>query len=75
MDLRSVLTEVESWPAEERLRLIAEVWEGLEAEPDSASLGEAQERDLERRLEAHRDSPKAGSPWDEVKARLRGRGR
>ena len=29
MDLKSVLDAVQSWPAEERLRLIEEVWDGL----------------------------------------------
>jgi putative addiction module component (TIGR02574 family) len=27
---------------------------------------------LQRRLDAYRDDPKAGSPWEEVKARLQG---
>ncbi len=71
MDLQAVLTEVETWPAEERLRLIEEVWEGLDAAPEAAALTENQKRDLQRRLDAYRDDPKAGSPWEEVKARLR----
>ena len=29
MDLRTVLTAVESWPVEDRLRLIEAVWDGL----------------------------------------------
>ena len=71
MDLQTVLSAVESWPAEDRLRLIEEVWETLEA--DSAapgSLTEAQKNDLQRRLDAYRDHPRAGSTWEEVKARL-----
>lgn len=75
MDLQSVLTAVESWPVEDRLRLIEEVWESLEAVPEAAALTGPQEQDLQRRLEAYRDHPKAGSPWEEVKARLRGEGR
>jgi putative addiction module component (TIGR02574 family) len=70
MDFQAVLTAVDSWPAEDRLRLIEEVWERLAAEPEAVTLTRAQEQDLQRRLDAHRDDPKAGSPWEEVKARL-----
>jgi putative addiction module component (TIGR02574 family) len=71
MDLHAVLTVVESWPPADRLRLIEEVWESLESVPEAIALTEAQKSDLQRRLDAYRDNPKAGSPWDEVKARLR----
>jgi putative addiction module component (TIGR02574 family) len=72
MDLQTVLTAVEAWPAEDRLRLIEEVWDSLADAPEAARLTEAQEQDLQRRLDAYRDTPKAGSSWEEVKARLRG---
>lgn len=72
MDLQTVLTAVESWPAEDRLRLIEEVWESLEADPKASALTEAQKEDLQRRLDAYRDNPRAGSPWEEVKARIQG---
>jgi putative addiction module component (TIGR02574 family) len=64
MDLQAVLTAVDSWPAEDRLRLIEEVWERLAAEPEAVTLTRAQEQDLQRRLDAYRDDPKAGSPWE-----------
>ena len=73
MDLQTVLTAVDSWPAEDRLRLIEEVWERLAAEPEAVALTRAQEQDLQRRLDAYRDDPRAGSPWEEVKARLQKR--
>lgn len=73
MDLQTVLTAVDSWPAEDRLRLIEEVWERLASAPEAATLTRAQEQDLQRRLDAYRDNPKAGSPWEEVKARLQSR--
>jgi putative addiction module component (TIGR02574 family) len=34
-------------------------------------LTDEQFKDLESRLEAHRESPLTGSKWDEVEARLR----
>jgi putative addiction module component (TIGR02574 family) len=72
MDLQTVLMAVDSWPAEDRLRLIEEVWDRLAAAPEAATLTDVQEQDLRRRLDAYRDNPKAGSPWEEVKARLKG---
>jgi putative addiction module component (TIGR02574 family) len=72
MDLQTVLTAVGSWPAEDRLRLIEEVWEGLATAPETAALTESQKQDLQRRLDAYRNNPKAGSPWEEVKVRLQG---
>lgn len=74
MDLQTVLTAVDSWPAEDRLRLIEAVWDRLAANPEAVGLTVPQKQDLQRRLDAYRDDPKAGSPWDEVKARLQGRG-
>ena len=75
MDLQTVLTAVESWPAEDRLRLIERVWDGLAATSEAGALTEAQKSDLQRRLDAYRANPKAGSSWEEVKARLQRNGR
>ena len=69
MDLQTVLTAVECWSAEDRLQLIERVWDGL-AESKTCELTEAQTLDLQQRLDAYRDQPKAGSRWEDVKARL-----
>lgn len=72
MDIQSILSTVESWPPEKRVELIERLWDGL---GESRTLTETQMHDLQGRLEAYRDNPRAGSPWDEVKARLQGSGR
>ena len=74
MDLQSVLNEVGGWPVEARLRLIEEVWETISGRPEGITLSETQRRDLRRRLDAYRENPTAGSPWEEVHARLKGSG-
>jgi putative addiction module component (TIGR02574 family) len=56
----------------ERILLVEELWDSIAATPESVTLSEAQERDLQRRLDAYRDDPRAGSPWEEVKARFQG---
>ena len=75
MDLTTVMNEVGNWPVEDRLRLIEEVWDSLSDRAGGNILSEAHKQDLQRRLDAYRDNPKAGSPWDEVSARLRGKTR
>jgi hypothetical protein len=39
---------------------------------DQSPITDAQKEDLQRRLDALRDNPDAGSSWEEVKARLIG---
>lgn len=75
MDVATVMKEVGNWPVEDRLQLIEQVWGSLSDHPPEIALSDAQRQDLQRRLDAYRDDPKAGSPWEEVEARLRGHGR
>jgi putative addiction module component (TIGR02574 family) len=54
----------------ERILLVEELWDSIAATPGAVALSEAHERDLQRRLDACRDNPKASAPWQEVIARL-----
>lgn len=56
-----------------RLSLLEELWESLSADPEQVPVTGAQKADLDKRLAAFAENPKAGSTWDEVKARLKGR--
>jgi len=58
----------------ERILLAGELWDSVTAEPGTPLLNDKHREDLRRRLEAYRDNPLAGSPWEEVKARLLGGG-
>jgi putative addiction module component (TIGR02574 family) len=60
---------------DERLRLVEELCESIATTPGAVTLSEAQKGDLLRRLDVYRDNPKAGMPWEEVKARLLGSAR
>lgn len=59
----------------ERILLVEEIWDSIAATPETTLLTDAHKQDLQRRLETYRDDPKAGSPWEEVKARLQKNGR
>jgi putative addiction module component (TIGR02574 family) len=56
--------------AEDRLRLIDEIWDSLDREIQHAELLPWQEELLDRRIAEADANPGQGSPWDEVKARL-----
>jgi putative addiction module component (TIGR02574 family) len=56
----------------QRVLLVEEIWDSIADEPDEIPLTEAQRQDLQRRVAAYEADPKAGSTWEEVKARLRG---
>ena len=57
MDRQAVLAEVRSWPAEERLLLIGEVWDGLAEADAGPELSEELTTLLDRRLEALEANP------------------
>jgi putative addiction module component (TIGR02574 family) len=61
---------IDKLSVDERLQLLDEIWESLDAERERPPLTETQQSDLERRLIDYEADPGAGSPWAEVKARL-----
>ncbi len=65
----SVLDTLEL-PVQDRLRLVAEIWESIAETPEAIHLTPETRRLLADRLEAYRKNPDKGSPWAEVKARL-----
>ncbi len=59
--------------AEERLRLLEELWDSLSATPEAVPVTNSQREELDRRLdELDRNGP-AGIPWEEVLQRIRSR--
>lgn len=69
MDLQSVLSVVESWPAEDRLRLMERIWDGiLDQGHDEPELTEAQKTEIDRRLADDDAAPDDVFTWEEVKA-------
>jgi putative addiction module component (TIGR02574 family) len=52
MDFETVLTEVRSWPTDERLRLISEVWNDLSVEGQPPELSEELRALLDCRIDA-----------------------
>jgi putative addiction module component (TIGR02574 family) len=63
--------EIDKLPVAERLRLLEDIWESIEADPDALPITDAQRAELDRRLAAHRANPQASEDVDTVLARLR----
>ena len=62
---------LDKWTAEERLKLIGELWESLSNENDEFPLTAEQEEDLRQRLEEDDADPDAGYTLEEVKETFR----
>lgn len=56
---------------EDRLDLIADLWESLDAE--SIEVTDAEKRILDERIADLEKNPRNGRPWDEFEAELRSR--
>jgi len=56
--------------AEQKLRLLGEIWDSLSHE--ETPIPESHREELDRRLAAADADPTAGRPWEEVRVRLRG---
>lgn len=54
----------------QRILLVEEIWDSIGTDEEMA-LSEVQRLDLKRRIANYEANPKAGSSWDDVKARLR----
>jgi putative addiction module component (TIGR02574 family) len=63
----SVLLEL---PVEERLKLVAGLWDSFAECPVALELTAAQTLELDRRLAAYERDPGAGVPWADLKQRL-----
>lgn len=67
---RTTLAALLELPADERLRLVEQLWDSIAATPESVPVSEEQGRELDCRLQSHRESPERAAPWDEVRERL-----
>ena len=68
MDLKTMLSEVDRWPVEDRIRLVQEVWDRIVEQGHEPELTDALKAELDRRLAAHRANPQAAIPWEQVEA-------
>jgi putative addiction module component (TIGR02574 family) len=55
----------------QRILLVEEIWDSINAEEPDIPLTNAQQQDLQLRIAAYEANPGGGSSWEEVMTRLR----
>jgi len=63
--------DIAKLPAEQRLRLLEQLWDSLASNPEAVPVTAAQREELDRRLdELDREGP-VGIPWNDVLRTIR----
>jgi putative addiction module component (TIGR02574 family) len=62
--------EISQLSVAERIQLAEDLWDSILDKTDEIFLDKAQQQELDRRLEQHRQDPGTGSTWEAVKQRL-----
>lgn len=71
--MSSIAKDILSLSVPERILLVEDIWDSIAEIPDEVLLSEAQKQELDLRLDAYHRNPDAGSPWSEVRERIRNR--
>ena len=54
----------------ERIQLAEDLWDSILEQQEELPLSQAQQQELDQRLENYKKNPTNGSSWEEVKKRL-----
>ena len=68
MDMQTVLAEIDSWPIEDRIQLVQEIWDRLADRVHEPGLSDEMRAEIDRRLAAHAVNPEAAIPWEQVES-------
>ncbi len=55
----------------ERIQLPEDLWDSIVQQQEKIPLSQAQQQELDRRLENYKQNPTNGSSWEDVKKRLK----
>jgi putative addiction module component (TIGR02574 family) len=67
---KGLLAEAAKLSVSDRIELVEAIWETVRPDLQAVHLPESHRAELERRLADLDEHPDAGSPWEEVRARL-----
>ena len=62
--------DIRHLPIPDRMHLVEQIWDSIVEDEKSFELTDAQKKELDRRLAAHRADPNRGTPWDELRKRM-----
>ncbi len=71
MDLNAILGELDSWPIEDRLRLMEEIWDGLIDQGYEPETTDELKAKLDRRLASLDANPENVTTWEAIKQHVR----
>lgn len=54
----------------ERILLVEEIWDSIASTPEAVPVTEAQRKELDARLDAYAQDPRAGSDWNTARNRI-----
>ena len=57
----------------ERIQLAQDIWDSIVLVPESLALTDDEKAEIDRRLDAYHQNPGAGSPWSDVRDRIKSR--
>jgi putative addiction module component (TIGR02574 family) len=66
-------TVLRALPLEQRLKLIEDLWDSIEADTDALPLPDWHRAEIDRRLDALDTGASVGAPWEEVRRRIAGK--
>lgn len=69
--MTTVLEQAMHLSVDEKLELIAALWDSMAQDPERIPVPNWQLQELERRIESQRTDPQAGETWAEVKQQIR----
>ncbi len=70
MTVTNILREARKLSKQERLKLAEKLWNSVEGGWTDASLPEWQKDELDRRLRAHDNNPRAVTSWEAVEQKV-----
>ena len=73
MTTKALRDEILRLPADERLRLLEDIWDSLAVTPEDVPVPDWHKEELDRRLD--NPAPGPGLTWDEVRGKLHDRKR
>jgi len=67
---QSLLAEAAKLSVHDRIELVEAIWDTVASDLGEIPIPESHKAELDRRLADWEENPNAGSPWEEVRARL-----
>lgn len=61
------LEDIKKLSVAERIRIIEDIWDSISTSGEELPITDEQKKELDLRLEAHKNNPENGKSWEEVR--------